>query len=221
MKKSFKCLLAGLVLITANVCAFADAPALKADSGKVIIVGKINVVYDESRDFIFKTRGLPETAADKADTYVVPYVMDSSDTFGSNSSKYYKENQTEYPIGDTFIVQVKRNKKAPNTLTFKRNFPMYFFDNGRATIYLPLPLTSNTAALEVDVPDDVDAIYLGTFNYYVTGDNFTIDNFERIDEYDVAQEELDRRLGTHCDMARAVIKVVDYAKDNDDNVDAK
>lgn len=221
MKKSFKCLLAGLVLITANVCAFADAPALKVDSGKVIIVGKINVVYDENRDFIFQTRGISESSAEYADTYGVPYVWDSSDTFGSNSSKYYKENQTEYPIGETFIVQVKRNKKAPNTLTFKRNFPMYFFSSIKATIYLPLPITSDTAALEVDVPDDVNAIYLGTFNYYVTGDNFTIDNFERIDEYDVAQEELDRRLGTHCDMARAVIKVVDYAKDNDDNVDAK
>ena len=86
-----------------------------------------------------------------------------------------------------------------------------------AKIYLPLP----GAAIEVDVPDDVDAIYLGTFNYYVTGDNFTIDNLERIDEYDVAQEELDRRLGTHCDMARAVLKVVDYEESADEQADAK
>ena len=219
MKKISKYLIAGLVLIAGNFGAFAaDAPALKADSGKVIIVGKINVVYDESRDFIFKTRGLPETAADKADTYVVPYVMDSSDTFGNNSSKYYKENQTEYAIGDTFIVQVKRNKKTPNTLTFMRNFTMYFFNSNMAKIYLPLP----GATIEVDVPDDVDAIYLGTFNYYVTGDNFTIDNLERIDEYDVAQEELDRALGSHCDMARAVLKVVEDSDDAaESEVDAK
>ena len=45
MKKISKYLIAGLVLIAGNFGAFAaDAPALKADSGKVIIVGKINVV---------------------------------------------------------------------------------------------------------------------------------------------------------------------------------
>ncbi len=212
MKKNIKCLLAGLVLIFGNICAFADAPALKVDSSKVIIVGKINVIYDEDRDFIFKTRGLPEKIAENPDTYIVPYVMDSSDTFGSNASKYFKENQTEYPIGETFVVQLKRMKKTPNTLTFKRNFTMYFFGSDWAKITLPLP-----AYFEVDVPDDVNAIYIGTFNYYVTGDNFTISSFERIDEYDVAQEELDRRLGTHCDMARAALKVIE----EDEEADAK
>ena len=205
MKKNFKYLIAGLVFVACNICAFAaDAPALKVDSGKVIIVGKINVVYDEDRDFIFKTRGLPETAAEKPDTYTVPYVMDTADTFSNNASKYYKDNKTEYQTGETFIVQVKRMKKTPNTLTFMRNFTMFFFDSNMAKIYLPLP-----AYFEVDIPDDVNAIYLGTFNYYVTGDNFTISNFERVDEYDLAQEELDRRLGTHCDLARAVLKVIE------------
>lgn len=213
MKKILKYLIAGFVLIACNVSAITAAPAIKVDSSKVIIVGKINVIYDEDRDFIFKTRGLPETAADKPDTYTVPYVMDSSDTFGNNSSKYYKDNQTDYPIGETFIVQVKRMKKTPNTLTFMRSFPMFFFDSAMAKINLYLP-----EYFEVDVPDDVNAIYLGTFNYYVTGDNFTISDFERIDEYDVAQEELDRLLGSHCDLARAVLKPI---KDDSEEVDAK
>lgn len=205
MKKISKYLIAGLVLIACNVSAFAAAPTLKVDSKKVIIVGKVNVIYDEDRDFIFKTRGLAETSADKSDGYAVPYISDpSDDILGTKASKYAKENITEYDIGETYIVSVTRPKKSPNTLTFTRSFPMYFFSDGMAKIYLPLP-----AAFEVDVPDDVNAIYLGTFTYYVTGDNFTISDFELIDEYDLAQEELDRRLGEHCDLARAVHKVIE------------
>lgn len=204
MKNITKCLLAGLVLITGNLCAFAEAPALKVDSGKIIVVGKINVIYDEDRDFVFKTRGIPEDAAEKADTYIVPYVADPGDTFSNNASRYYKDNKTEYPIGETFIVQIKRIKKSPNSLSFRQAFKMFFFESTKAMIYLPLP-----ADFDVDVPDDINAIYLGTFNYYVTGDNFTISNFERIDEYDLAQEELDRALGSHCDLLRAALKVVE------------
>lgn len=204
MKKITKYLLAGLLLIAGNLCAFAEAPALKVDSGKVIVVGKINVIYDEDRDFIFKTRGITEEYAEKADTYTVPYVADPNDTFGNNASKYYKDNKTEYPVGETFIVQIKRIKKSPNSLFFRNTFKMFFYESARAMIYLPLP-----ADFDVDVPDDVNAIYLGTFNYYVTGDNFTITDFELTDEYDLAQEELDRALGTHCDLARAVLKVVE------------
>ena len=65
------------------------------------------------------------------------------------------------------------------------------------------------AYFDVDIPEGIDAIYLGTFNYYVTGDNFTISDIELLDEYDLAQEELDRSLGKHCDMARAVLKIVE------------
>lgn len=204
MKKSVKCIIAGLIILTSGFKVFAKSPSLKVDSDKVIIVGKINVIYDESRDFIFKTRGLSEAAAERPDGYNVPYISDPSDTFGANQSKYFKENVTEYDNAETFIVQVRRPKKSRNTLMFRKNYTYYFFSDVKSYIYLPLP-----AYYDVDVPDDVDAIYLGTFNYYVTGDNFTISNIERIDEYDVAQEELDRAVGEHVDMARAVLKVVE------------
>jgi len=215
MKKFVKYIIAGLIILSSGFTAFAKAPALKVDPDQVIIVGKINVIYDEDRDFIFKTRGIEAEDAEKSDRYTVPYIQDPSDTFGNNASKYYKENTTDYNIGDTFIVQVKRPKKSRNTLMFRKNYEMYFFSNGKAKIYLPLP-----DYFDVDVPDDVNAIYLGTFNYYVTGDNFTIDSFERIDEYDVAQEELDRALGSHCDMARAVLKVVNDSDDAEDETEA-
>ncbi len=217
MKKFVKYIIAGLIILSSGFTAFAKAPALKVDPDHVIIVGKINVFYDEDRDFIFKTRGIEAEDAEKSDGYAVPYIQDPSDTFGSNASKYYKDNLTEYDIGETFIVQVKRPKKSRNTLMFRKSYDMYFFSNGKAKISLPLP-----AYYDVDVPDDVNAIYLGTFNYYVTGDNFTISNIERIDEYDLAQEELDRALGSHCDMARAVLKIVEDSDDAaESEVDAK
>lgn len=204
MKQFIKYIIAGLIILSSGFTAFAKDPTLKVDPDKVIIVGKINVVYDEDRDFIFKTRGLDASSAEKGDIYSVPYISDPSDALGSNYSKFYKENKTDYDIGETYIVQVRRPKKSRNTLMFRKDYEMYFFSNGMAKIYLPLP-----ADFDVDVPDDVNAIYLGTFNYYVTGDNFTISDFERIDEYDLAQEELDRALGTHCDLLRAALKVVE------------
>ncbi len=204
MKNFGKYLFAGLILFSIGFSAFAKDVSLKADPDKVIIVGKIKVVFDEDRDFIAKTRGLTEKEMETSDGYTVPYVIDPSDTFGGNLTKYYRENKTNYNNGETFIVQVRRSKKNRNTLMFRNPFEMYFYGSGKSFIYLPLPADFN-----VEVPDDIDAIYLGTFTYYITGDNFTVHEFERVDEYDTAQEELDHMLGTHCDMIRAALKTVE------------
>ena len=216
MKKLIKILITCAVLFATAFTAFAQNSKLKVDSSKIIVVGRVNVVFDEDRDFIFKTRGLDEAQKDKTDGYSVPYIADPSDPLGANWSKYLKENVTDYDIGDFFIVSYRKPKKGENILRFRSAFPMYFFCDARAKIYLPLP-----SYFDVDIPDGVDALYLGTFNYYVTGDNFTITDFEHIDEYDLAQEELDRALGTHCDMARAILKVVDEDDEVEVEEDAK
>ena len=204
MKKLVKILITCAVLFATAFTAFAQSSKIKVDSNKIIVVGRINVVFDEDRDFIFQTRGLEDSQKEKTDGYSVPYISDPNDPLGANWSKYLKENDTEYDIGDFFMVSFRRPKKGENVLSFRSAFPMYFFCDSRAKIYLPLP-----SYFDVDIPDGVDAIYLGTFNYYVTGDNFTISDFQLVDEYDLAQEELDRSLGKHCDMARAVLKVIE------------
>lgn len=207
--------LISILFIATCFGAFAQSSKIKRDDSKIIVVGRINVFYDENRDFIFQTRGLEKTYAEKPDTYTVPYIKDPNDTFGNNASKYFKENQYEYPIGDIFMVSYKRPKKGENVLHYRSNFNMYFYSSTKAHIYLPM------VDFDIDIPDGVEALYLGTFNYYVTGDNFTIDSFERVDEYDLAQEELDRCLGTHVDMARAVIKVIEEETKDDSEIDAK
>lgn len=205
MKKLIKILIAGAVLLSTGFSAFAQSSKLtKIDSNKIIVVGKINVIYDEDREFIFKTRGVDEKLIDNPDTYTVPYIYDKNDTFAKNEIKYYKENQTEYPVGDFFMVQYNIPKKGDKVLQFRYRYDMYYYGSRNAQLFLYLP-----AWYDVDIPDGVEALYLGTFNYYVTGDNFTIDSIERVDEFDLAQEELDRVLGTHVDMARAVLKVVE------------
>ena len=201
MRQSIK-RIAALFVVFATVFSVFAAPkksSIKEDDNKIIVVGRVNVVYDENREFIRQTRGISEKDAEgKADTYVVPYCVDSADNFGNNQSKYTKDNQTEYPIGDFFIVQFKKLKNS-NKLVYTNYMNMYFYGNTNAKIYLPFDFY-------VDVPDDVNAIYLGTFTYYVTGDNFTIHDWVITDEYDLAEEELNRLVGDHVDLYRAQLK---------------
>ena len=210
MKQNIKRIVTLLVVFSTVFSVFAKS-TIKEDDSKIIVVGKINVVYDENREFIKETRGISDKDAEgKSDVYVIPYVVDTADTFGSNQSKYLKDNQTEYPIGDFFIVQFKSLKKS-DKLVYKGYMNMYFYGSTKAKIYLPMDFY-------VDAPEDVNAIYLGTLTYYVTGDNFTIDSLVISDEYDLAQEELDRALGTHCDMVRGVLKSTD---DDSSSADAE
>ena len=203
MKKLIKNIIAGILLSVTGFAAFAQSTTLKVDASKIIVVGKMTVVYDEDREFIFKTRGIPESQIDEPDTYNVPYISDPNDTWGSNLSKYYKENKTVYPNGEFFIVQYGIPKKGDKVLRFRSWSDFKYFDSSKASIWLPLP------DFDVDIPDGVSALYIGSFTFYVTGDNFTIENIEHIDEFDLAQEELDRALGTHCDLVRAVLKDVE------------
>lgn len=203
MKKTIKLLTEALLFAVTAFSAFAQTSKLKVDSSKIIVIGKINVVYDEDREFIYKTRGIPEEYLDKADTYVVPYISDPNDTWGSNYSKYAKENQLEYNNGDFFIIQYAIPKKGEKILRYRDAYNFFFYSSVRAKIYLWLP------DFDIDIPDYASALYMGSFTFYVTGDNFTIERIDYIDEYDLAQEELDRALGTHCDLARAVLREVE------------
>ena len=215
MKKFIKAVIIGTLLFATGFSAFAQSSKIKQESGKVILVGKINVIYDENRDFIFKTRGVDQKLAEKADTYSVPYITDPEDKFSSHMSEFYSKNQTTYPVGDFFMLNFRIPKKGEQILRFRKYFTMNFFDSVQAKVYLPLP----EEGFDVDIPEGVEALYFGTLNYYVTGDNFTIANIEKIDEYELAQEELDRSLGKHVDMARAVLKIVETP--DPEEVDAK
>ena len=104
MKQNIKRIVTLLVVFSTVFSVFAKS-TIKEDDSKIIVVGKINVVYDENREFIKETRGISDKDAEgNSDVYVIPYVVDTADTFGNNQSKYLKDNQTEYPIGDFFIV---------------------------------------------------------------------------------------------------------------------
>lgn len=197
MKKRFIVFL--LVLITSVVSVFAQEQKItNFDPEKILVVGKITLIYDENPDFIRQTRGIPDADAEKPITYSLPYVYDSGDTFGNNSSRYYKENKTTYENGEFFMVQYKKLKDS-SVLNYSSSIPVCFFGSDKAKLYLPFSFL-------VDVPDDIKILYLGSFEFHVTGDNFTIDAAQRVDEYDLAQEELDIELGTHYDMARAVLR---------------
>ena len=201
MRQSIKRIAALFVVFATVLSVFAATKksSVKVDDNKIIVVGRVNVIYDENREFIKATRGISDKDAEgKADTYVVPYCVDSADNFGNNQSKYVKDNQTEYPIGDFFIVQFKKLKNS-DKLVYRNYMNMYFYGNTNAKIYLPFDFY-------VDVPEDVTAIYLGTFTYHVTGDNFTISNWVVSDEYDLAQEELNRLVGEPVELYRAQLK---------------
>ena len=201
MKKLTRFLITGLLFFTVGFNSFAEEPNLKFDSNKIIVVGKVNVIYDEDREFIYNTRNIPETLIESPDTYIVPYISDPNETWWTDKTRFTKENQIEYPIGDFFIVQYNIPKKGEKILQFRDGFSMNFYSSIKASIDLPLPFP-----FDLEIADNAFAIYIGTYNYYITGDDFTIVDIEIVDEYEQAQEELDRALETHCDLIKSVLQ---------------
>ena len=198
-----KKLLTSLLLIVTTAMLFA-APK-KPGKKEVILVARYTVIADQDRDFIAKTRGIPQQFVDEdIDSYILEnYLLKTQNVIFNN--------------GDFSSILRKYNK---NRVIKIGDVTYAFFSNTRAEVYIPLGLYAT-------IPEDITAVYIGSFDIYVTGDDFIISNIERFDEYDAAQEFLDNEYGEHIDLMRLeeLMTYDEFIKNNSDDdeedVDAK
>jgi hypothetical protein len=69
---------------------------------------------------------------------------------------------------------------------------------GNTLLFLFLPMYFKTT-----IPDNVNYLYLGTFNYHYSNEYFNIDSFSRTDEFDAAAVQVAKLYGPDAKLYRA------------------
>ena len=88
---------------------------------------------------------------------------------------------------------------VPKTDRFSLDgFRIYLFGDKSAWIFLPI-------GRDIQIPDDEQYLYLGNYTYSFAGDNFMVDDVVKTDDFDEAQELLNRKLGKKVQLVRAVL----------------
>ena len=125
-----KKLLTSLLLIVTTAMLFA-APK-KPGKKEVILVARYTVIADQDRDFIAKTRGIPQQFVDEdIDSYILEnYLLKTQNVIFNN--------------GDFSSILRKYNK---NRVINIGDVTYAFFSNTRAEVYIPLGLYATICIL--------------------------------------------------------------------------
>lgn len=192
-------------LAAAALCLFVfplSAETKKVNNpgkNEVILIGRITVKAHEDMNFIAETRGLTEEEKKGTATYAIPFAPEDLDDFDDDYEDFIDDNErTMFNEGEFFYALYKVNKKTRN-LKFDGAYKYRFFGSEKTFIWLPFDFN-------VDVPEGVSAMYLGTFSFETSGNDFTFSKIRHIDEYDLAQEELNKVTKKHFDLYRATLK---------------
>ena len=177
---------------------FAKDDKLKnPGKNEVILVGRVVVKTEENMEFYAKTRGIAET--EKPSTYAIPFAPEDPNDYDDDYEDFVDDNQKQvFNDGEFFYAVYKVNKKTRN-MKFDGMSRYKFFGTNKAFIYIPFDFN-------LDVPEGIPAVYLGSFYFTTTGSNFTFKSIDHIDEYELAQEALDKVTKKHFDLYRADLK---------------
>jgi len=218
MKKQYILLLAALLFTTVATPIFADdedtdftelEDVTESESqhkkysfpgkSEIFIVGRITVKADEDMDFFSKTRGVQESNLTKSNSFVIPKYYDSDE----ETKDWSKSQRMLYNDGDFFFV--KYDIPKDRMIRFG-SIAYYFFNDRKMTIALPMDFS-------FEVPKDVNYVYIGSHTYTITGDDFTITHLSSTDEYDQAQEAVNKIAGKkQIRLSRVALQTYDAKK---------
>ncbi|MBD5440202.1 MAG: hypothetical protein HDR33_04175 [Treponema sp.] len=113
--------------------------------------------------------------------------------FGSADKIFYSDGEvfcTTIPFADSDKKRITSQRdnvknKDDNIIMWYNYMPYYF--NGSSKMKLMLPISYN-----IQVPEGENFLYVGTLVYEYEGDDFSLKGITILDEYDEAQEELNR-----------------------------
>lgn len=190
-----------LFLLCTVSLTFAQNEKIK-EPGKnqVMLVGRVSMLQDIDRDFYIKTLDLD------------PELRDKNHVYGFLPNPKYDDLVSvpiDTVIGDYFFVSVKIPKNGRFPL---KGFFVFLFTDGEKKIdiagniyiarsrhiYLPF-------GMDVQVSSENRYVYIGSYTYSFAGDNFMVDDVQRRDEFDEAQDILNVRLGKEVPLTRAVL----------------
>lgn len=179
--------------------AFAKDDKIKnPGKNEVILIGRIIVKPEEDMNFYATTRGVKEEEK-KVAIYNLPFAPEDPDDIDDDYEDFVEDNpKLLFEEGEFFCARYKVNKKTRN-LKFINLIKYRFFGSEKTFIYIPFDYN-------VDVPKDVKAIYLGSFYFTTTGSDFTFKKMNHVDEYELAQEALDKVTKQHFDLYRGDLK---------------
>lgn len=176
-----------------------DGKIENPEKNEVIIIGRISVKAKQDMNFYAQTRGVKDSEKENRSTYQIPFALDDSKDSDKNLLEFVKANPKLYfNDGEFFYARYKVDKKTRN-LKFKSATEYYFFNSGKTFIYLPFDFN-------IDVPKDVQAMYVGSFYFETSGNDFIFTKINHVDEYELAQDELNKVTKKQFDLYRADLK---------------
>ena len=193
-------------ILSLALCVLFVLPAFSADKklsnpgkNEVILIGRIMVKSDADFNFIAKTRGVNEKYLNDKPTYHIPFAPEDENDYDDDYEDFVDDNpKVVFEDGEFFAAVYKVNKKTRN-LKFSGMLKYAFFGVKNSFIWLPFDFN-------IDVPQDVKAMYLGSFYFETTGTDFVFKKTAHPDEYELAQEALDKVTKKHYDLYRADLK---------------
>lgn len=200
MKKIFAVFAFALAILVSDGQIFAAGGKFSTPKNdEVILIGKISVTPEENMDFVAETRGLSDILKSEQGTYYLPFASKKDKSFEKDYENFKKTNwKQQFNDGEFFYAVYKLNKSTRN-MKFNCLSAYWFFNSPNAAIYLPFDFN-------FDVPEGVKAVYIGSFSFTTTGDNFAIKSVKTRDEYEAAQKVLDSVTEEHYDLYRPYIK---------------
>ncbi len=176
-----------------------DSKVKNPGKNEVILIGKIVVKPTEDMNFIAATRGLSDAEKESKAKYIIPFAPEDPNDVQDDYEDFIDDNPTiSFEEGEFFCARYKVNKKTRN-LKFEGASKYKFFGSERSFIWVPFDFN-------VDVPQGIEAMYIGSFYVETSGNDFTITKINHVDEYELAQEALDKVTKKHFDLYRADLK---------------
>lgn len=211
MKGASKVISTLALLCLLPLLASAETKVVKPRPGEVVVVARFGVTPGLDRDFFshYATFETPYVKMSLGKGYkkgdippdTIQLVTTDRDKKGFQLGTVWT-NETSTPLGklgDISMAKLTIPKSREIELSYVR---VYIVDS--AFLYFDLPLNR-----KITVPEGVNYVYLGSFNYELANEYFDIKSISKDDEFDGAQAALAATYGPEARLVRVNLKEIE------------
>ncbi|ERJ94182.1 hypothetical protein [Treponema lecithinolyticum] len=185
LNKRFLTVCAIVLFAASFACAEGGELTEPSLSRQIMLVGKVSFAKNIDTEFYKQTLNISDLNAKKHE-----YDLTVADFMRKESAQ-----GTPPVLGDYFFMLLT----VPESGRFSiDSFKVCLFGEKKAWLLLPF-------GMDVHKQDNAQYLYLGNYTYSFAGDNFMVDDVVKTDDFDEAQELLNRKLGKKVQLVRAVL----------------